>query len=249
MVVASQEELEGLKSIGRIVAFTREEMLKNISCGITTGELDRIAEKVLAQFGARSAPRLSYNFPGTTCISINDEAAHGIPGTRIIQAGDMVNVDISAELNGFFADTGASVTVEPKQDLRQRLCECAASALGKALATVKAGAKLSHIGRAISTEAQNQGFHVIKNLCGHGIGRKLHEPPYEVLNFYHPAVKLRLTRGLVLAVETFISSGAEYVEEQPDGWTLKAPGGTLVAQYEHTIVVTDDKPVILTAGN
>lgn len=247
MTIESEKDLNALRKIGEIVAIAREEMLKKIKPGITTAELDAIGESVLSKYGAKSAPRHEYNFPGTTCISINDEVAHGIPGPRVIKHGDMVNVDVSAELNGFFADTGATIVVEPISPLKSNLCACSQSALHKAIEVLKAGRKINQIGRAIMTEARKSGFTVIKNLCGHGIGRKLHEKPNNILNYYNPSDYRLLNEGLVLAVETFISTGAEHVVQDSDGWTLKTPDKSLVAQFEHTVVVTKGKPIILTA--
>ena len=246
MIITSENDLNALKKIGRIVALAREEMVKSIKPGITTGELDLIGEKILSQYGAKSAPRYEYNFPGTTCISINDIAAHGIPGNAIIKKGDLVNVDISAELDGYFGDTGVTIPVEPASSLAKRLCECSKSAFYKALEKSKSGIKLNQIGRAIQNEARRNGFNVIKDLTGHGIGRKLHEEPEYVFNFFNKSEDYLLKEGLVLAIEPFISAGAEYTVEDNDGWTLRTEDRSLVAQFEHTIVITQGKPIILT---
>lgn len=248
MTVEADSDLIGLKKIGKIVALARDTMVKNIRPGITTAELDAVAERILRMYGARSAPQTTYNFPGTTCISVNNEAAHGIPGSRLIGAGDLVNVDVSAELDGYYADTGATVVVGPGAfPLKTKLCHCSRAALYQAIAVTKAGVKLNQLGRAIHREAKKNGFTVIKNLCGHGIGHSLHEGNYKILNYYDPCNGKRLDKGSVLAVETFISTGAEFVAKESNGWTLKTPGKNLVAQFEHTIVVTDGEPLILTA--
>jgi methionyl aminopeptidase len=247
MSIGSEEDLKALKKIGKIVSIAREEMIKAVKPGISTKELDEIGRRVLSGYGARSAPQYEYNFPGFTCISVNDEVAHGIPGDRILKRGDIVNVDVSAELDGYFADTGMSVVVSDADELKQTLCACSKNALFKAIQKAKAGTRINQIGRAIYNESRRNGFTVIKNLTGHGIGRRLHEEPHHILNYFELWDNQILNSGLVLAVETFVSTGAEYVLEDGNGWTLKTPDGSIVAQFEHTIVVTDKDPVILTA--
>ncbi|KPU43301.1 methionine aminopeptidase 2 [Oxobacter pfennigii] len=247
MTIGSQQDLVALKNIGSIVAEAREEMLMAVKPGITTKELDMIGLKVLSRYGAVSAPKHEYNFPGVTCISINDEVAHGIPGSKVIEEGDMVNVDVSAVLNGYFADTGASVVVEPASSIKNKLCECSLSALHKGIGKAKAGTKINQIGRAIYNEARSKGFTVIRNLTGHGIGRKLHEAPDYILNYCDILDTRILNDGLVLAIETFVSSGADRIIEDKNGWTYRTPDKSLVAQFEHTVVVTKGEPVVLTA--
>jgi len=247
VTVSSESELSALRRIGRIVALTREEVVRHIRPGVTTAELDAVAAATLAAHGATSAPILDYSFPGHTCISLNDVAAHGIPGSQLIREGDIVNVDVSAVREGFYADTGITVAVAPAAPQREALCRYATEALEKCLAQATAGTRLNALGRAISDAAAAGGFSVIRNLTGHGIGRRLHEPPHDLLNYYDRRVKGVLTTGLVLAVETFISERADYVRQDADGWTLRTPDGSWVAQSEHTIVITEGEPIILTA--
>lgn len=248
MTVDSEQDLIALKKIGKIVATVREEMLKLVRPGITTAELDHIGGKILNQHGAASAPRKEYNFPGNTCISLNRVVAHGIPDSTVLREGDLVNIDVSAELGGYYADTGATAIVQPSvAPLKERLCDCSLRALHKAIAKAKAGGKLNQLGRAVYNEARTDGFTIVRNLTGHGIGRKLHEEPEHVMNYYDARDQRLLGNGLVLAVETFVSTGAEYIEQGSDGWALMVPDNSLVAQYEHTIVVTRGKPIILTA--
>lgn len=246
MSIKTLKDLEELRKIGKIVANVRYKIINNIKPGITTKELDAIGEKELNKYGARSAPKVDYNFPGSICISINDEIAHGIPSNRKIQKGDIVNVDVSAELNGYYADTGASIVVNSQSQIRNKLCECSRKALIKGIEKAKAGNKINQIGRAISNVAKEYGFNVIKNLSGHGVGRKLHEEPHCILNYYDIWDKRVLQEGSVLAVETFISTGANYVLEDKNGWTLRTPDRSIGAQFEHTIVVTKGKAIILT---
>ncbi len=245
--IGSQKDILGLKKIGRIVALAVREIAKHIRPGITTAELDIIGKEFLEKHGAHSAPKLVYNFPGTTCISVNDEAAHGIPGNRIIQAGDLVNVDVSAELDGYFADTGATIPVPPISPTNAKLCKCTQTALQHAIDTVRVGSPMNLIGRAIEQEANRCGFTIVENLTGHGVGKSIHEEPRGVLNFYDPDDRRRLTDGLVFTIEPFLSTGADHVITAPNGWTLKTPDGRLTAQYEHTIIMTRSAPIIVTA--
>ena len=248
MTVNSPEDIEGLKRIGKIVALAIAEMKKHVKPGITTRELDEIGERFLRKHGAVSAPKKVYNFPGATCISVNQEVAHGIPGNRTIQPGDLINIDVSAELDGYFADSGHSFQVPPYDRKVVRLCRYTHRTMMNVITRLKAGVKINEIGRMIQTEARNGGYNVIKNLCSHGIGRSLHEEPQQILNFYDPHQKGELTEGLVITIEPFLSTGIDFVVEQPDGWTLKVPDNSFVAQHEHTIIITKDKPLIVTCA-
>lgn len=246
MIVKSKEELEGLKRIGDIVGLVRDELIKMARPGITTLELDQSGEKILKDHGARSAPEKDYGFPGAICICVEHEAAHGIPSERVLQEGDLINIDVSAEVDGYYGDTGASVVVGQGDEKLAKLCQCAEDALYKGLEKAKSGTKLNQIGRAIHKEALNNGFTVIRNLTGHGIGTHLHEEPDSISNYKASFENQIIKDGQVLAVETFISTGAEYVEEMDDGWTMATTDGSYVAQYEHTVVVTKGEPIILT---
>lgn len=247
MTIESEHDLHALRHIGRIVALALEEMRQRVQPGVTTAELDAIGVAVLARHGARSAPIVTYNFPGATCISLNSEAAHGIPSDRVVQPGDLVNIDVSAELGGYFADTAATIPVPPVSPLKQRLCDCALSAQQKAMQVARAGSPLSAIGRVVENTAHACGFSIIRDLPGHGIGRGLHEKP-RVLNFYtRQADRFILPAGLVITIEPFVATGAGKIAYGDDGWTLLTTDGGLVAQYEHTIVITDGEPLILTA--
>jgi methionyl aminopeptidase len=246
VIVKTDGELTHLRTIGRIVALTLREMLSQVKPGVTTRELDQFGAAILQEHGAQSAPILAYDFPGTTCISVNDEVAHGIPGDRVLNPGDLINIDVSAELDGYFADTGASMVLEPINPLLRRLCTTSQNALHSAINSVKAGSKLNRIGKAIQREAEKNGFTIINNLYSHGIGHNIHEEPLNIVNFFDPGITDLLANGSVLAVEAFVSSVANHVIDAGDGWTLKTPDGSFVAQYEHTIVVTKGKPIILT---
>ncbi len=246
MSINSEKDLEGLRRVGRIVARCLQHMQSKLEPGITTGELDAIGGRYLSEHGARSAPQLTYNFPGYTCISVNEEAAHGIPGAKIIQAGDLVNIDVSAELDGYFADTGGSAIVPPESKLHIQICAVAKKALERAMLEARAGAKINRIGHAIETEAIKNGFSVIENLGSHGVGRALHEEPSFIPGYYDKRDRRTLHENQVITIEPFISSGAREVFENGDGWTLITKPGIFTAQYEHTIVITKTKPLIMT---
>ncbi|MEX0827678.1 MAG: type I methionyl aminopeptidase [Haliea sp.] len=246
MTVESEHDIDGILNAGRIVARVRDAMLDAIEPGMTTAELDKLGAELLDRYGARSAPRVTYNFPGATCISINEEAAHGVPGSRVIQAGDVVNVDVSAELNGYFADTGGTVVVPPESTIKTRLCHATRLALKHALGEVRAGAPINRIGKAIQRTAKSQNFKVIKNLAGHGIGRSLHEAPEGIVSYYDRRDKRRLQLGQVIAIEPFLSTRSSQVTEAEDGWTLVGHPANLSAQYEHTIIVMKGAPIIAT---
>lgn len=246
MIVQTNEELEALKKIGRICAEIREAMKAATKPGITTKELDEIAGRMFTEAGAISGPKGEYDFPGYTCISVNHEVAHGIPGSRVINEGDIVNIDVSGSLDGYFADTGISFVVGTGHPEKEKLCNVAKSAFDRAMTKVKAGSKLNQIGKAVEREAKDNGLTVIMNLTGHGVGRALHEKPDHVLNYFDAWDTTILKDGMVLAVEPFISEKAEHIVEAGDGWTFITPDKSLVAQIEHTIVVTKDKPIIIT---
>jgi methionyl aminopeptidase len=213
---------------------------------MSTRELDALGERWLAEHGARSAPRLTYDFPGATCISINEEAAHGIPGNRVIRAGDVLNVDVSAELDGYFADTGGTVVVPPTNPQKTRLCHATRTALAEATKQARAGQPISGIGAAIERTAKAYGFKIIENLGSHGVGRALHEEPEHIAGYFDPADKRLLKEGMVITIEPFLSTKSRIVKETSDGWTLAGAPGNLSAQYEHTMIITKGAPIVVT---
>jgi len=248
MIIKTSADQEGMNRASYICAVVRQAMLDAIVPGITTLELDEIAQKVMKGHDSISAPIHFYEFPGWTCISVNEVVAHGIPSNRILQAGDKVNVDVSLLHNGYCGDTGATVFVGETTERRQELLAASEEALRRGILEAQSGAFLHRIGGAIYQSARQSGFTVIRNLCGHGIGRTLHEAPGEILNYLNRSDRYRLPEGVVLAIETFISEGDDFVEQdEKDGWTLTTPRDSWVVQFEHTVQVTKKGPQILTA--
>ncbi len=246
MTIETEDDVAALKRIGRIVSYVLQEMLDAAEPGMTTRELDLLGEQLLAKHGAQSAPRLTYNFPGSTCISINEEAAHGIPGARVIRAGDVLNVDVSAELGGYFADTGGTKIVPPTNPVKTRLCHATRTALEHAMKQARAGQPLNGIGAAIQRTAKTYGFRVIENLGSHGVGRALHEAPEHIPGYFDPKDKRILEEGMVITIEPFLSTKSRLVTEASDGWTLVGAHGNLSAQYEHTMIITRSVPIVVT---
>ena len=246
MTIETQDDVAALKRIGRIVSLVLQQMLDAARPGMTTRDLDALGGQWLAQHGARSAPQLTYDFPGATCISINEEAAHGVPGDRVIRPGDVVNVDVSAELGGYFADTGGTVVVPPGSPRKTRLCHATCVALAEAMKCARDGQPIRGIGAAIERTAKAYGFKVIENLGSHGVGRALHEEPEHIAGYFDPSDQRILREGMVITIEPFLSTKSRIVEEAADGWTLAGASGNLSAQYEHTMIITRGAPIVVT---
>lgn len=246
MIVKTEAELEGLKKIGKVVANCLYYMSKQMEPGMTTKELDQLGGAFLEKHGARSGPMLTYNFPGYNCISLNHEVAHGVPSDKKIQAGDLINIDVSAELDGFYADNGGSFIVPPVKAEYQKLIAATRLALENAISGVKANAPLNGIGQRIEEVAKKHGYSIIENLGSHGVGRALHEEPKFIAGFYDQNDKRRLKEGQVITIEPFLSTGARAVDEEADGWTLVAGKNHRSAQFEHTMVVGKENAVIVT---
>lgn len=247
MSITSQEELEKLRACGAIVARTLRELAKHVRAGVTTAELSEMGARMLDAHGARSSPPIVYGFPGAVCISVNDEVVHGVPRERVIEPGDLVKLDLTAEKDGFHTDSAVSIPVPPVSQPAQDLSRCAQRAFGKGLELARAGNRVREIGRAVEREVRRSGFSVIRELCGHGIGRTIHEPP-NVPNFADPFSNTTLTPGLVVTIEPLIAAGRGEVKTDADGWTIRTTDGSLAAHFEHTIVITRDAPVLLTAA-
>lgn len=246
MSIESPADLEGLVHAGRVTRLALEAMRAAVRPGITTRELDEIGGRVIAAHGARSAPRMVYNFPGENCISLNDEIVHGIPNDRAVKPGDLVKLDVTVELDGYIADAAITVAVPPTTKTQKRLVQAAETAFNQALAVARTGYRTRDIGRAVETSAKHSGFRVVRDLFGHGVGREIHEEP-NVPNFFHAQFRDPLTRGLVLTIEPMLAVGSSAILESADGWTIKTADGSLSSHYEHTLVITEGKPILITA--
>ena len=250
MSITKEFELIGMKEVSDVVAYTLKEMINFAQPEMTTKDLDDFGGKILSDFGAKSAPYQTYKFPGWTCISVNNEFCHGIPSSkRILKEGDLINIDVSAELKGFWSDNGGSFILGEDLNGHQKLVDASKQILQKAINNIKGGIRISEIGYLMETEAKKRGFKVIRNLTGHGIGRSLHEEPSEIANFKDKLNFKRFKKNAVVAIETFISTTSTYAETLNDGWTLVGNKGGFMAQHEHTIMVTDGAPIILTEKN
>jgi len=250
MSITKEAELIGMKKASEAVAHTLKEMRDYAQPGMTTKHLDNYGAKILLDLGARSAPYLTYGFPGCTCISVNNEFCHGIPSdNKILKEGDLVNIDVSAELGGFWSDNGSSFVLGKDINQHQKLVDASQQILHKAIYNIKGGIRISDIGHLIETEAKKRGYKVIKDLTGHGVGRSLHEEPGDIANYRDRFNLTRFRKNSVVAIETFISTTSTYTETLKDGWTLVGNKGGFMAQHEHTIIVTEGKPIILTEMN
>jgi methionyl aminopeptidase len=241
------EELEGMRAAGGIVRQMLEAMKRAVRPGVTTAQLDEVGAEVMRGHGARSAPALVYGFPGVSCISVNDEAVHGIPGERTLREGDLVKLDVTIEKDGFMADAAVTVPVGEVADDLQHLVRCAERAFAKAMLVARAGFRVSEIGRMVEGEVKRSGFSVIRELGGHGIGRTIHEAP-RVPNYADPEARQILTEGLVITVEPIIAAGSGRTFLAQDGWTVRTADRRPSAHYEHTLVITKGEPMLLTAA-
>jgi methionyl aminopeptidase len=248
MTIRSPEELEGLKRVGKLVAMALIRMSAAAQPGVTTRDLDDVGATFLRAHGARSAPQLVYKFPGFNCISVNDQIVHGVPNKRMLRPGDAVKLDVTAELDGYFADSATTVVLEGEGgDEGRKMLACAKSAFSEAMLVARAETRVNEIGRVIEREVRRHGFSVVKDLTGHGVGRSIHESP-SVPNFYHPLNTDVLRDGMVLAVEPIISAKPARTVTGEDGWTMSTHNHSLAAHYEHTIVITQNEPIIITAA-
>jgi methionyl aminopeptidase len=246
MTLSSKGDLAGLRRAGAVVAEALRAMEAAARPGVRTDELDAIAERIFRRHGARSAPQLAYNFPGVTCISVNEQIVHGIPGDRVLAPRDVVKLDVTAELDGYVADAAVTVLIPPAQPAGRRLRKCVRRAFERAHRVAKAGLPVFELGRAIEDEVREWDCAVLRELRGHGVGRAVHEPP-SIPNYFSPLTDGILHEGLVIALEPIVSETPTRIVEEPDGWTLRTHNRTLAAHYEHTIVITATGAEIVTA--
>lgn len=250
MLIGNDSDLKGMQKVSEAVAITLKKMRDYCKPGMSTLEIDNFGKKILSEFGARSAPTLAYDFPGCTCISINNEIAHGVPSSKkIIKDGDLINIDVSAELDGYWSDNGGSFVLGKDVHGYTKLIETSKRILKLAIEKISDNVKISDVGRLINTEAKKAGYMVIKNLTGHGVGRSLHEYPKEIANYGDVFDRRKFKKGYVVAVETFISTKSTIANAGPDNWTLTGDKGGYTAQHEHTLIITDEKPIVLTIRN
>jgi methionyl aminopeptidase len=247
MSIQSVAELEGMKKIGRIVRIALDDMAAAVRPGITTEELSEIAARALSRHGAESSPPKVYGFPGAACISVNDEAIHGIPGDRALRTGDLVKLDLTAEKNGYVADAAVTVRVGSVSETANALVNCAERAFRDGAKAARAGNRVYDIGRAVERTVRASGFSVMPSLCGHGVGKTIHEPP-TVPNYFDGRFRKRLTEGLVITIEPIIAAGSGAELLSTDGWTIRTADRSLSAHYEHTLVITKGDPILLTAA-
>jgi len=229
------------------VALAIEEMKTALEPGMTTAELDAVGAAVYEKYDARSAPRVFYGFPGVNLISVNDEAVHGVPGGRVIESGDLVKIDVTAEVGGYVADAAVTVALPSGPEVHKDLKECAELAFARAASVARAGRPVNKIGRVVETAVRRRGFAVLAGLSGHGVGRSIHEPP-TIPNRFDRRLGSPQTKGLVVTIEPIIASGSDCTVEGQDGWTIRTADGSPAAHHEHTIVITKGSPIVLTAA-
>ncbi len=246
MSIETAADLEGITLAGRVVAEALSAMVRDVRPGMTTRDLDEIGAGVLKQHGARSAPQVVYGCPTVNLISVNDEVVHGLPGSRVLHAGDVVKMDVTAETGGYIADAATTVVLPHASADALKLRDCAVAAFAAGVGVARAGSRVSEIGRAVEQEVSARGFHVLRELSGHGVGRTIHESP-TVPNYFDPFQRDRLTEGLVLTIEPLISERRTRIRTCADGWTLRTANGCLAAHHEHTIIVTNGAPIVVTA--
>jgi methionyl aminopeptidase len=251
--IQTPEELAAMRAAGRVVRLMLEAMKAAVRSGVTTAELDRIGSDVMVRNGAVSGPTVVYNFPGVSCISVNDEIVHGIPSSRKLRNGDLLKLDVTIQKDGFMADAAETVIVGDTPEtaapssLGNRLAATARHAFEQAMKVAHAGNRVQDIGRVVEKAVTADGFHVIRDLCGHGIGRTIHENP-SVPNWPDPSASSLLTEGLVITVEPIIASKSGRSVLAKDGWTVRTADRGLAAHYEHTLVITKAEPILLTAA-
>lgn len=247
MSIETEEDFVGLSRVGKLVGKTLKALSESLEPGVSPIELDAYCAEMLTQAGAAAAPQRIYGFPGTVMVSVNAQAVHGFPSDIPLQPGDLVKLDLTAELDGYMADAAVTVALPPSSPQKRNLVACAESAFARALNVARAGRRINEIGKAIEAETRWYGFHVLRELHSHGVGRSIHEYP-SIPNYYDPKLRGVLTEGLVLTIEPILSVGSSEVQIEADGWTCTTRDGSLAVHYEHTVVITQNRPLLLTAA-
>jgi methionyl aminopeptidase len=242
----NREEIEKIRVSARLVAMTLRELGRSVRPGVTTAELDRLAETYIRDHGGRPAFKGYRGFPASICPSLNEEVVHGIPGPRELCEGDVIGIDVGVEKDGFYGDAAWTFAVGPTSDETRKLLAVTGESLEKGIAQARAGNRVGDISSAVQGCVESNGFSVVRALVGHGIGREMHEEP-AVPNFGPPGRGPRLMAGLVLAIEPMVNAGGHEVVTRPDGWTVATKDGSLSAHFEHTVAVGPDGPEILSA--
>ena len=245
IAIKSAREIETMRRSGKITAKVLGNLMRAAKPGMTTGELDRLAERGIRELGGVPTFKGYHGYPCSICASVNDEVVHGIPGDRVLREGDLLSIDIGATLDGYVSDSAVTVAIGAVSEEAQRLLRITQESLMLGIAQMQAGKRLGDIGHAVQAHAESHGYGVVRELVGHGIGTKMHEEP-QVPNYGRAGSGLELRTGLVLAVEPMITQGGHAVRTLADGWTVVTEDGKLAAHFEHTIAVTDDGPKILT---
>jgi len=247
IVCRSAAELEQMREPGRLVGEVLTELSAAVAPGVSTADLDAMAEKRIRQAGATPAFKGYHGYPATICASVNDEVIHGIPsGRRVLNEGDVISIDVGAELNGYYGDSAVTLPVGRISEAAATLLRVTEESLFKAIDAARPGNRVSDVGHAVQAHVEAFGFSVVREFVGHGIGQKMHEEP-QVPNYGEPGRGPRLTECMVLAIEPMVNAGKPAVKVLADGWTAITRDGSLSAHFEHTVAVTADGPWILTA--
>ena len=247
MSVDTPEQLNGLRRAGRVVAAALQMLKDAVAPGVSTGQLDRIAAGFLASHGARSGPILTYGYPGSICISVDEQVVHGVPGKRVLEPGELVSLDVAAEVDGYHADAAVTVPVGAVDEPRRKLVDATRAARAAGINNAQPGVSLADVRAAIERTAQERGFQVFRELTGHGIGRAMHENP-TVFNWAAPQATRVLEPGLVITIEPMVAGGGTRLLVERDGWTVRTADRSPSAHEEHTIMVSEGGPVVLTAA-
>lgn len=245
IVGKSKTELDMMREAGRIVALAHQELAKAIRPGITTKELDRIAEEIIRKYGAVPSFKGYHGYPASICTSVNEELVHGIPGSRILKEGDIISIDIGACIHGYHGDSAWTYPVGTISDEAARLLRVTEESLFKGIEQAREGNRLSDIGHAVQTHVEAAGFFVVRDYVGHGIGRQMHEDP-QIPNYGPPGRGPRLKVGMTLAIEPMVNVGTYHCKTLADNWTVVTADGSLAAHFEHTVAITENGPEILT---
>jgi methionyl aminopeptidase len=247
IVCRSSAEIEQMREAGRLVGEVLSELAAAVAPGVSTADLDELAEKRIRQAGATPAFKGYHGYPATICASINDEVIHGIPsGRRVLNEGDIISIDVGASLDGYFGDSAVTLPVGPISESAAALLRVTDEALYKAIEAAKPGKRVSDIGHAVQKHVEAYGFSVVREFVGHGIGQRMHEEP-QIPNYGEPGHGPRLAEGMVLAIEPMVNAGTAAVKVLADGWTAVTRDSSLSAHFEHTVAVTAGEPWILTA--